>query len=181
MIPITIFGDDCDNTLGNMMKAALSPYGDVIYQTSQQGEINTQKANCDFFIEELAQLPFEPDGKGIAVFKKSFMPQTQLQLPKGWVAVVGSHHDKLKEQFCKTGQVVITCGTKVTDTLSIASLDENQTAISLQRTLKAMNGEVIEPCELTMHLTQPYSPHKILPVAAVLLLAGIPWDSIFIL
>lgn len=180
MVPIYIFGNDRDDTLGNMMKTALSPYGEVVYHREEIQNLDGEEKNCDFYIRELVELPFTFAATGIAVFKKGFHSPKQLQLPKGWVVVMSSHDEKLTEHFCKTGQVVITCGTKATDTLSIASLDENQTAVSLQRMLKILNGTVLEPCEITIHLTQPYHPHKVLPVAAVLLLAGIPWDSVFI-
>lgn len=181
MISIYIFGNDDDDTLGNMMKKALSPYGNTFYCKGDHKICDKQQQhNYDFYIKELTELPLYFDTVGIAIFKKSFLSQKPLQLPAGWVAVMGSHDEKLKGHFCKTGQVVITCGTQATDTFSIASLNENQTAVSLQRMLKTLNGTILEPCEITMHLTQSYNPHKVLPVAATLLLAGIPWDSIFV-
>ena len=100
-------------------------------------------------------------------------------LPAGWIAIIDSNHDKLKSNFVKQDKLLSLCGTKVTDTFSISSLDENQASISLQRTLIAIDGTVIEPCEITMHITRPYHPNKILPVAAVLLLSGIQWDTVF--
>lgn len=180
MIPICIFGNDDDDILGNMIKTALSPYGEAVYCKGENQVSAGKQRNCDFYITEWTKLPVSFESAGIAVFKKSFLSKHQLQLPAGWIVVMGSHDEKLKEYFCKTGQMVITCGTNATDTFSIASLNENQTAVSLQRTLKTLNGSILEPCEITMHLTQPYNPHKVLPVAAVLLLADIPWDSVFV-
>lgn len=177
MIPIYIFGNDEDETLGKIIKKAISPFGTTVYNTDKHSdEIND---TCSFFMKEQEDCSNLKNSVGIAVFKKSFLPKEPVILPANWIAVIDSNHDKLKEQFCKTGQIVVTCGTKATDTFSISSLDENQASISLQRTLIAINGTVIEPCEITMHITKPYHPNKILPVAAVLLLAGIQWDADF--
>ena len=178
MIPIYIFGNDEDETLGQIIKKAISPFGTTVYNTDKHSdEIND---TCSFFMKEQEDCSNLKNSVGIAVFKKSFLPKEPVILPANWIAVIDSNHDKLKEQFCKTGQIVVTCGTKATDTFSISSLDENQASISLQRTLIAINGTFIEPCEITMHITKPYHPNKILPVAAVLLLAGIQWDAISI-
>ena len=177
MVPIYIFGNDEDETLGQIIKKALSPFGTTLYKTDKI--LDETNDNCSFCIIEQEDCSNLKNSIGIAVFKKSFVPKESLILPANWIAVIDSNHDKLKEQFCKTGQIVITCGTKATDTFSISSLDENQASISLQRTLIATNGTVIEPCEITMHITKPYHPNKILPVAAVLLLAGIQWDAAF--
>ena len=102
-------------------------------------------------------------------------------LPANWITVIDSNHDKLKEQFCKTGQIVVTCGTKATDTFSISSLDENQASISLQRTFNRnqWHGGIEPFAKLRCILPNLYHPNKILPVAAVLLLAGIQWDADF--
>ena len=165
MIPIYIFGNDEDETLGQIIKKAISPFGTTVYNTDKHSdEIND---TCSFFMKEQEDCSNLKNSVGIAVFKKSFLPKEPVILPANWIAVIDSNHDKLKEQFCKTGQIVVTCGTKATDTFSISSLDENQASVSLQRTLIAINGTVIEPCEITM------------PVAAVLLLAGIQWDADF--
>ena len=177
MIPICIFGNDEDETLGQIIKKAISPFGTTVYNTDKHSD--EMYDNCSFYIKEQEVCSNLKSPGGIAVFKKSFLPKEPVILPADWVAIINSNHDKLKEQFCKTGQIVVTCGTKATDTFSISSLDENQASISLQRTLIAINGTAIEPCEITMHITKPYHPNKILPVAAVLLLAGIRWDADF--
>lgn len=177
MVSIYIFGNDEDETLGRIIKKALSIFGTTIY--TKDKILDQTNQSCSFCITEQEDCSNLKDSFGIAVFKKSFVPKEPVKLPANWIAVIDSNHDKLKEQFCKTGQIVITCGTKATDTFSISSLEESQVSISLQRTLIAINGGVIEPCEITMHITKRYHPNKILPVAAVLLLAGIEWDSLF--
>ena len=177
MIPIYIFGNDEDETLGQIIKKAISPFGTTVYNRDTHSNENNN--HCNFWIKEQKDCSNLNNSIGIAVFKKSFIPKESVILPAGWIAIIDSNHDKLKKQFCKTRQIVITCGTKVTDTFSISSLDETQASISLQRTLIAIDGTVIEPCEITMHITRPYHPNKILPVAAVLLLSGIQWDTVF--
>ena len=174
MIPIIIFSGCGDDTLPQMLKTAVQPFAVV---TNEE----TGPEGSDFFIKEVQDCTVFTQLVGIAVFQKSFLPNRLPHLPKDWIAVVDSDHDSVKAQFCKTGQIIVTYGTKPTDTFSISGLDGKQASISLQRTVKAITGAVIEPCEITMTLTKPYHPCKLLPVAAVLLLAGIAWNETFIL
>ena len=118
MIPIYIFGNDEDETLGQIIKKAISPFGTTVYNTDKHSdEIND---TCSFFMKEQEDCSNLKNSVGIAVFKKSFLPKEPVILPANWIAVIDSNHDKLKEQFCKTGQIVVTCGTKATDTFSIS-------------------------------------------------------------
>ena len=48
MIPIYIFGNDEDETLGQIIKKAISPFGTTVYNTDKHSdEIND---TCSFFI-----------------------------------------------------------------------------------------------------------------------------------
>ena len=48
MVPIYIFGNDEDETLGQIIKKAISPFGTTVYNTDKHSdEIND---TCSFFI-----------------------------------------------------------------------------------------------------------------------------------
>ena len=50
MIPIYIFGNDEDETLGQIIKKAISPFGTTVYNTDKHSdEIND---TCSFFMKE---------------------------------------------------------------------------------------------------------------------------------
>ena len=127
MVPIYIFGNDDDKTLGQMLQSALSPFGTAVYPADAR-QTGTQPCFC---ITEQKDCSNLPPIRGIAVFKKSFVPAKPVELPPGWVAVISACHDKLKEALRKTGQITVTCGTKATDTFSISGINENQASVSL--------------------------------------------------
>ena len=97
MIPIYIFGNDEDETLGQIIKKAISPFGTTVYNTDKHSdEIND---TCSFFMKEQEDCSNLKNSVGIAVFKKSFLPKEPVILPANWIAVIDSNHDKLKEHF----------------------------------------------------------------------------------
>ena len=71
MIPIYIFGNDEDETLGQIIKKAISPFGTTVYNTDKHSdEIND---TCSFFMKEQEDCSNLKNSVGIAVFKKSFL------------------------------------------------------------------------------------------------------------
>ena len=99
MIPICIFGNDEDETLGQIIKKAISPFGTTVYNTDKHSD--EMYDNCSFYIKEQEVCSNLKSPGGIAVFKKSFLPKEPVILPADWVAIINSNHDKLKEQFCR--------------------------------------------------------------------------------
>ena len=51
-----------------------------------------------------------------------------------------------------TGKIAVTCSPSARGTLSIASLDYERAAVSLQRDLRILDGSVVEPMEIIVGL-----------------------------
>ena len=67
MIPICIFGNDEDETLGQIIKKAISPFGTTVYNTDKHSD--EMYDNCSFYIKEQEVCSNLKSPGGIAVFK----------------------------------------------------------------------------------------------------------------
>ncbi|GEM_PF-5951684 len=82
----------------------------------------------------------------------------------------------IMEQLRDMGCTVVTCGTALTDTLSVSSIGEQSAAVSLQRSVTTLSGKEIEPCEIPVRLNGLSDSVIITAAAAMLLLCDIPPD-----
>lgn len=70
-----------------------------------------------------------------------------------------------------SGNIAISCGTSPKDTISAASINSEKRLVSLQRTIKSIHNEIIEPRDFYIKSDSPLYPA--LAACAVLLLLGI--------
>lgn len=69
----------------------------------------------------------------------------------------------------------ITCGMSSKDTISFSSLDENEASISLMREIRDIQGNVVEPFEMTVRSKSSidrYSPFYLLCIVALVIVLG---------
>lgn len=124
----------------------------------------------ELLIGEFDSVPLACSGKGIAIFGSKLKKNSELRIGFPWISVLESDNLAATRALIGTGAVAITCGTSSKDTLSLASISDNQAVVSLQRSLRTLSGMVIEPADFTIRLTGHYNVFSILAYCAILLL-----------
>lgn len=158
-------------SVSSVLVPALSRRGGVRFQGA--GRIYGMGETPEFLVFDCAQLPRIELKSGIVVFKNSFQPQRPAELPAGFLCVLEAKNLRAAEFLKGTAAAVVTCGTGPKDTLSVAGLDGGFAAVSLQRNLEPLGGGMLEPHDFTVKLLAKRSPHQILSVCAVMLIAGV--------
>lgn len=93
------------------------------------------------------------------------------------VSIVSACCDGALKSIAMSDCTAITCGTSPLDTLSIASCEEGNVLVSLQRELKTLTGDVIEPCDIRIKTDEPVRIYPTLAACAVLLLSDVPYEN----
>ena len=65
----------------------------------------------------------------------------------------------------------LTCGMSPKDTLTLSSISDSSAVVSVQREIKDLNHQTIEPCEIKINYENRFSDYELLSACAVLLLA----------
>lgn len=175
MTNIILCGKANDTSISSALLPALSRYGGVqYYNINHLAILGSNKMK--FILYDCEKLPQIELDSGIIIFKNSFNDSQQIKIPSGFSCILETKNIHAAELLNSAGAVAITCGTNSKDTLSIAGLDETSAALSLQRSVMTIGGNVLEPHDFTVKFKEQLSPNRILAVCAVLLISGI--DSV---
>lgn len=175
MTNIILCGKEKDASIAGALLPALSRYGGVQYCSGNRiSFLGGDKIK--FLVYDCEKLPQIELKRGIILFKNSFRASEQIDIPEGFLCVLEMKNVHAAALLSSTGTPAITCGTNSKDTLSIAGLDETSAALSLQRSMRTVDGALLEPHDFTVEFTATLSPSRILAVCAVLLISGI--DSV---
>ena len=112
--------------------------------------------------------PFQKSG--IFVFKNSFSSFLSQGLPHGYVPVFDSQNREAATVLHNTGQVAISCGMSLKDTISIASLQETSALVSLQRNVHTLSSRLVEPFDFTVTFEEKIGVYPLLAVCTALIL-----------
>lgn len=184
MTTVLLCGKSDDNSIGKVLLDALENYGGVqFYDGSNliQKRKNSHVDSLEFLLYDCEKIPKVNGNEGILLFKNSFhfKSEQQSQNFSGFIPVFESHNTHAAAALKGTGIVGVTCGTSAKDILSIASLSDVDATVSLQRSVKILTGEVLEPLDISIRLKMPVSPFSLLAICSVLLLSGVPANSEF--
>lgn len=170
LIPVILCGDSSDSSIANALIPALARCGGVCY--SGQGRVLAEGGGARFFLVESDSVPKIGMQQGILLFKKNISRTDPAAVPPGFFCVLGSSNTGAMQLLRGSGAAVVSCGTGPKDTLSLAGRESSCAAVSLQRNLVTLGGELLEPRDFRVELTAPRSTEQILLVGAVLLLSG---------
>lgn len=104
--------------------------------------------------------------KGIVIVTGSIKNFKDQKIPKGFVGVCAEKDKNALKLFKKNRLSVITCGTGSKNTISISSITENDMLLCLQRSIKDVSGNFVEPCEIKAN--KPKDLFCLLATAAVM-------------
>ncbi len=162
MNSIIICGNRNDISVTNIVKKAVSLY------------INPTDDNSKFIFKECDNVSkIEKEDKGVVVFKNSFNYNNEPIYLKNMIPIFDSQNYEARKVLKKQGNIAISCGMSLHDTLSISSLDFSSAIVSLQRQIINFNLKVIEPYEFRVNFSEKSGIYPILASCAILLLLGI--------
>lgn len=169
---IILCGKSNDMSLSDALLPALSGYGSVLYCGARRlARFGSDQP--DFLVFDAERVPEINLQSGILLFKNSFEPTEPAFVPPGFSCVLESKNLHAAAALQGSGAAAVTCGTSPKDTVSIAALEEDTAALSLQRSITALDGSLLEPHDFAVSLRSGLGPHRILAVCAVLLISGI--------
>lgn len=168
---ILLCGEAQDHNMRNALLPALERYGGVVYAGQRQiFRITTEKPA--FFVFDCEHIPEVSLDKGILLFKNSFTGKEERKLPEHLCCILESSNHRAAALLQQSGSPVITYGMSARDTLTASSMDRDRMVFSLQRSVTALSGALLEPHDFFVTSCSGASPCQLLPAAAVLLLCG---------
>lgn len=172
MTTIVLCGKKSDTGVAELLVNALGKYGEVQYYNGERLVSIKEKLHPKFCVFDCEKIPKLEVASGILLFKNSFDGERR-ELPGGFLPVFEAHNTQAAAALGGTGLNAVVCGTSSKDTLSLASITDTDATISLQRSIRSMSGEILEPYDIPIHLGRSSSPYPVLATCAVFLLAGI--------
>lgn len=170
MIDIVLCGDRGDTSVSDVLISTLALYGGV--RGCGPDRIFERGVAAEFFLYECENLPKIELQKGIILFKNSIRQQ-HAGIPENFLCILETKNMHAAALLKDTGSAAVTCGTSTKDTLSVAALEGSVAVLSLQRSIRTVAGEIVEPRDFSVKCSAERSPHQLLSISAVLLLSGI--------
>ena len=169
MMTIILCGKPSDAAVSSWLFPVLSSYGGVQYFCG--GRLGGDRV-ARYLLLDCERLPDSALESGILLFKKSFRFYGEKKAIAGLVPVFSSSHTGAAVFLKGTGLSAITYGMSNKDTISLAGLDDAGASVSIQRTVRALDGTEIEPGDIRVRLKKPHSAEQVLLLSTVLLLCG---------
>lgn len=154
MISIKILGKDKE--LFESIRSSIERYGNRI--------CNRESIVISLTFEDYEEI----SSSSIVVFCNNFSNKLN---GKSYLAIFSSENHHAIEALNGSGNIAISCGMSAKDTLSTASITDEKRMVSLQRTIRSIDGEIIEPRDF--YIKSKYKLYASLAASAVLLLLGI--------
>ncbi len=159
-----------DENIKDSIIRAGSSYGKIqLYN----GKVLNFNQAPDFNIYESEQIPKTSGTKGILIFKNNFKNILDFVNINNFIPVVDTYNTEAVNILKRANIATISCGMSAKDTLSISSLDYSSALVSLQRNIKTLYDNIIEPHDFVVELKKETLPYPLLASCAMLLLSNI--------
>ena len=119
--------------MSRVLRRALSAYGGV--QWFDGAAVSCPDQTPRFLLYECTGIPQITSGAGILVFDNGFVysQEASRAFSDGFVPILEGENKEAAKALKGTGKIAVTCSPSARGTLSIASLDYERAAVSLQR------------------------------------------------
>lgn len=172
MKKIIICGDCGSKSLTKAVLKACSANGGVFAVFEKR--IFETSVNPEFLVISEKMSEIDCDG-GIIVFGKSIDSEYKNMKIGRMISVLDTSNINALNIVHNSGSAAVGCSMSGYDTLSVSGLADfpAKKMISLQRSLRTLDGEIIEPHDFLVKLTEEIPVYPLLASCSVLLLSGI--------
>lgn len=168
MTTVILYGKN-GNKIADEICGMLKPYG---IARATRNKLVFDSDSPSFLLFECNDIEKINIPQGILVIVGNVAENSELKI-KGNFRGVFFSSDKDALQLLKNTDVsVITCGMAEEDTLSLSSIKEDSVNICINRKIKTLNGNIIEPQEHKINLKSPITDYSLLAASAILLCSG---------
>ncbi len=176
MALIIVMTSKNDSHLGEVMRSALEKNGGMS-EIKRLADIRKSRRfkNCLLTLKNPPQHRFR---NAVTVFDSTYKGGAN---PLCGTSVFASSCKGILSAMAHCDCIGISCGTGPLDTLSVASCEEGRMLISLQRDIKTLSGEIIEPCEIMVRTEKLPHIYPTLAACAALLISGVPHDGGYVM
>lgn len=171
MVNLLLMGTNADKKLHAFLEKALSSYFEV---TSLSSRSCTVKEQAEFLLWDCEHTAVVHSSPTILILRYntgSLEPVTFEDVPNPVIVVPSGNREAL-EFAASCGIPAVTCGLGSKDTFTLSSFVEHEAVLSLQRSISAFDGGVLEPVEIPVRLSQPFDHYALLALGAVLAFTG---------
>lgn len=168
-----------NGAMSRVLRRALSAYGGV--QWFDGSAVSCPDRTPRFLLYECPEIPKITTGTGVLVFDNGFIysQEGSRAFSDGFVPILDGDNKEAAKALRGTGKIAVTCSSSARGTLSIASLEYERAAVSLQRDLRILNGSVAEPMEIIVGLSQETPAYPLMAACGILLLSGVEGSYCF--
>lgn len=143
MTDIFVTGSKKDNELEKLIKTRLSESYTITYIKENSFFKTGNGYNIIVFDSEKPLI--NADGSVLLMKEYGNIPE---ELPKDITAIINADNEGQIKAVQKKGIKALTCGTSGTATISFSSETEDTLVISLNRSVTALSGKIIQPLEI---------------------------------
>ena len=171
MVNLILYGDIKDKSITSKLCRVLSDYGGVLYFSDLKAVKYGDAKDIRFSIYECDNLCEISIKDAIVIFKSKQTNDTKIKLCNRITVITESHNHNAITAISNNDNACITCGMSSNDTVTISSISDNSATISIQRSIKDLNNNIIEPCEFTLKLKKFCDGYTLLSTACVLIIS----------
>lgn len=149
MTGIIIIGDGRDRTVERLLTGTLSETYEITY--IRKDSIIRRGSGYRLLCAELSEPKIEGIKNPLILAKKDAVIPSKL--PRDSIAVINADSAMQLSAIEKSRINAVTCGLSPTATISFSSESDNMLVVSLNRSLTALSGRVIQPLEIPIRKT----------------------------
>lgn len=176
MLPLVLLGSLSDRRVGQVLKDLFSQQASFLHICGSKLDLSS--TTPDFLIYETDTLEHMPVDNGMLICKETpRQPGVSLCHVEGMacfqnmIGILSSEDTVGAQLFQQMKLTTITCGLSGKDSLTLSSITSDSAVICLQRTIRSLSGQEIDPGEIPVSLSRPVDRYSLLVAVAVALLS----------
>ncbi len=171
MVKVFVFGDRSERKFTEKLCQILNGFGGVL--GFYNGNVIETGNTYEFLLCDCERLEKFDLSDAVLIFKTRQKNRWnhKLNVSQRVISIVNEGNQKAFHMLKDSPVPTLTCGMSPKDTLTLSSISDTSAVVSVQREIKDLNNQTIEPCEIKINFENRFSDYELLSACAVLLLA----------